>query len=462
MLEKMTNNNNKVHAIILAAGKGTRMMSSKPKVLQVLSDKTLLGHVLNQAKTVSQKTHIVHGFGGDLVKKEIDDNSVNWVEQVDQLGTGHAVAQAMPHIDSESISLILYGDVPLISKSTLEELIAAARTTGVALLSVILTDPNGYGRIIRKEDGIQAIVEQKDADASQLGICEVNTGIMAVDTSLLKKYLNNLDSNNAQGELYLTDIIEMAVEDGKLVSSVITNDDFEVAGVNDKVQLAKLERVFQINQATKFMQEGLTIRDPSRLDCRGSLCFGKDSEIDVNVVIEGRVALGDRTLIGANCYIKNSTIGDDVVILPNSVIEGAIINNNASIGPFSRIRPETLVGEYAKIGNFVEVKKSSIGQSTKISHLSYIGDADIDNDVNIGAGVITCNYDGANKHQTKIGKGVFIGSNSQLVAPLSIGENATIGAGTTITEDVASGKLCLSRIEQKIVENWKRPSKNFS
>ncbi len=450
---------NQIHGIILAAGKGTRMNSLKPKVLQVLSDKTLLGHVLTQAQQLCSKVHVVYGFGGEQVRQTINDDSINWVEQTEQLGTGHAVHQAMPHIDDDSISLVLYGDVPLIEQSTLNDLITQAQHSGVALLSVILDNPTGYGRIIRKNNQIQAIIEQKDADNEQLAICEVNTGIMAVSSGLLKTYLDGLDSNNAQGELYLTDIIAMAVDDGKTIASVITDNEFEVAGVNDKVQLAGLERTFQQNQATQFMQQGLGLKDPARFDCRGNLSFGKDCEVDVNVVIEGEVTLGNNTTIAPNCVIKNTKIGDNVVILPNSVIEDATIGNGASIGPFARIRPQANIGENAKIGNFVEVKKSTIGKGSKVSHLSYVGDTIMGSNVNIGAGVITCNYDGANKHQTTIEDGAFVGSDTQLIAPVTIGKNATVGAGSTITKDVPEDQLGLSRSKQTTLKNWQRPTK---
>ncbi len=448
-----------IHGIILAAGKGTRMNSSKPKVLQMLADKTLLGHVLMQAQQLCSQVHVVYGFGGDQVKQSINNDSINWVEQAQQLGTGHAVAQAMPNINDDSICLVLYGDVPLIQQSTLKDLITQAQKSGVALLSVTLDNPAGYGRIIRQNDQIQAIVEQKDANDEQLTICEVNTGIMAVDSGLLKTYLNDLNSNNTQGELYLTDIIEMAVSDGKTIASVITQNEFEVAGVNDKVQLAELERTFQKNQATQFMQQGLTLKDPARFDCRGSLSFGQDCEIDVNVVIEGDVSLGNNTTIAPNCTIKNTKICNNVAILANSVIEDAVIGDGASIGPFARIRPQANIGENAKIGNFVEVKKSTIGKGSKVSHLSYVGDSIIGAEVNIGAGVITCNYDGANKHQTTIKDGAFIGSDTQLIAPVTIGKNATIGAGSTITKDVADAQLSLSRSKQTTLKNWQRPVK---
>ncbi|SFV79076.1 N-acetylglucosamine-1-phosphate uridyltransferase / Glucosamine-1-phosphate N-acetyltransferase [hydrothermal vent metagenome] len=448
-----------IHGIILAAGKGTRMNSSKPKVLQTLSDKTLIGHVLTQAQRLCSKVHVVYGFGGDQVRNTINDDTINWVEQAEQLGTGHAVAQAMPHIDDDSLSLILYGDVPLIEKSTLDDLVSQAQQSSISLLSVVLDNPVGYGRIVRHNNQIQAIVEQKDANDEQLTICEVNTGIMALNSGLLKTYLGRLDSNNAQGELYLTDIIEMAVNDGKIIASVITKNEFEVAGVNDKVQLAELERTFQQNQATKFMQQGLTLKDPNRFDCRGTISFGQDCEIDVNVLIEGEVTLGDNTTIAPNCIIKNTKIGDNVSILPNSVIEDSSINHGATIGPFARIRPGANIGENAKIGNFVEVKKSTIGKGSKVSHLSYVGDSTLGENVNIGAGVITCNYDGANKHQTIIGDGAFIGSDSQLIAPVTIGNNATIGAGSTITKDTPDGQLTFSRSKQITMKNWKRPVK---
>ncbi len=450
---------NNIHTIILAAGKGTRMNSSKPKVLQTLSDTTLLDHVLKQAKLISQQVHIVYGFGGDKVKQVINDDKINWVEQAEQLGTGHAVYQAMPHIEDDSISLILYGDAPLIQRETLDRLINASKASGIALLSVILKDPMDYGRIIRNNNDIQAIVEQKDASDEQLKICEVNTGIMAVQTKLLKKYLAGLNTNNAQGELYLTDIIELATSDQKTIASVITNDEFEVAGVNDKTQLAQLERVFQHRKATQYMQLGLSLKDPSRFDCRGDLSFGKDCEIDFNTLIEGVVTLGNNTTIAPNCCIKNSKIGDNVSILANSVIEDAMIGNGALIGPFARVRPQTDIGENAKIGNFVEVKKSIVGKGSKISHLSYVGDAILGADVNIGAGVITCNYDGINKYQTIIHDGAFIGSNSQLVAPVTIGKNATIGAGSTITKTSPGDQLTLSRSKQVTMKSWQKPSK---
>lgn len=448
-----------VNAIILAAGKGRRMHSAQPKVLQTLSNKTLLEHVLIQAHAVCSKTYVVYGFGGDKVRQAINDDTINWVEQREQLGTGHAVQQTVPQIDDDSISLVLYGDVPLIQQTTLKKLIDQAQKTGVALLSVILDNPTGYGRILRKNHQIQAIVEQKDANAEQLAICEVNTGIMAFDSGLLKICLNHLKPDNAQGEFYLTDVVEVAVKNGKTIASVIAKENSEVAGVNDKIQLAELERTLQQNQANQFMQQGLTLKDPARFDCRGLLDFGQDCEIDVNVLIEGEVSLGNNVSIAPNCIIKNTRIGDSVLILPNSIIENAVISNGASIGPFARIRPEANIGENVKIGNFVEIKKSIVGKDSKVSHLSYIGDSKVGENVNIGAGVITCNYDGVNKHQTTIEDDVFVGSDTQLIAPVKIGKNAIIGAGSTITKNVPKNQLSLSRTKQTTLKNWKKPTK---
>ena len=448
-----------INAIILAAGKSTRMNSAKPKVLQTLSANTLLAHVLSQAQALCNQVFVVYGFAGKQVQDAIDDNSIHWIHQTEQLGTGHAVQQAMPQIKDDSISLILYGDVPLIRQSTLNNLIDKAQQTGISLLSVMLDNPAGYGRIIRANNKIQAIVEQHDATPPQHKICEVNTGIMAVHSGLLKTYLNGISNNNAQAEFYLTDIIEIAVGDGKTIASVIAKNQLEVTGVNDKTQLAALERAFQQNQAMQFMQQGLGLKDPARFDCRGSLSFGKDCICDINVLIEGEVSLGNNTNIAANCIIKNTKIGNNVTVLANSVIENAIIGDAASIGPFARIRPESKIGKNAKIGNFVEVKKSTIGAGSKVPHLSYIGDSSIGMDVNIGAGVITCNYDGVNKHQTTIEDGAFIGSDSQLIAPVTIGKNATIGAGSTISKDTSEDTLTLSRTKQTSLKNWQSPSK---
>lgn len=449
-----------IHAVILAAGKGTRMNSNKPKVLQPLADQPLLGHVLTQAKAVTDAQHVVYGFGGEQVKTAFAHESINWVHQAEQLGTGHALAQAMPGIDDDAMVLVLYADVPLIKYETLSLLIQQSQVSGIGLLSVIADDPSGYGRIVRNhEQAVSAIVEHKDASEEQRQISEINTGIMALNAGLAKQYLAQLDTNNAQGELYLTDVVALAVADGHQIASVIAESEDEVAGVNDKQQLAHLERIYQQNLAAQLMKSGLLLRDPSRFDCRGSLSHGQDCEMDVNVVIEGQVSLGDNVTIASNCVIKNAKIGSNVAILPNSVIEDAIIEDQVSIGPFARIRPQAEIKTGAKIGNFVEVKKSVIGQGSKVSHLSYVGDTTMGQDVNIGAGVITCNYDGVNKHQTVIGDGAFVGSDSQLVAPVTIEKNATIGAGSTITKRAPEDQLSLSRSKQLVMKNWQRPKK---
>ena len=451
---------NSIHAVILAAGKGTRMNSSKPKVLQPLADQPLLGHVLARASEVADTRHVVYGFGGDEVQAAFQDPSIHWVHQAEQLGTGHALIQAMPEIEDDAMVLVLYADVPLIKQETLSLLIEKSQQSGIGLLSVVVDDPTGYGRIVRnQQQAISAIVEHKDASDDELNISEINTGMMALNAGLAKQYLAQLDTNNAQGELYLTDVIALAVADGQQVASVIADNEDEVAGVNDKQQLAALERIYQQTLANQLMQDGLLLRDPSRFDCRGELTHGQDCEIDVNVLIEGQVNLGNNVTIAPNCSIKNAKIGSNVSILPNSVIEDAIIEDRASIGPFARIRPQAEIKAGAKIGNFVEVKKSVIGPGSKVSHLSYVGDTTMGQDVNIGAGVITCNYDGVNKHQTIIEDGAFIGSDSQLVAPVTIEKNATIGAGSTITKLAPEEQLSLSRSKQLVMKNWQRPKK---
>lgn len=447
-------------AIILAAGQGTRMKSQTAKVLHKVGSKCLLQHVVDAASDHVETINIIVGHNSQSVKGAIKESKVNWVLQEKQLGTGHAVQQAAPLLNDDSTCLILYGDVPLIQSNTIEKLLVKARTSGFSLLSVVLDDPSGYGRIIRDTNGlIQSIVEQKDASERQQNVKEINTGIMAIKCSLLKKYLNELKPNNAQGELYLTDIVESAVKDNVNIASFVCENASEVMGINDKKQLSQAERFYQVRQAEDFMSSGLTIMDPSRFDCRGGLTFGNDCTIDVNVVFEGDNVLGNNVLISPNCIIKDSKIGDNTSIFPNSIIENSIIGSNTTIGPFARIRPDTNIGDHSKVGNFVEIKKSTIKNNSKVSHLSYVGDSKIGDDVNIGAGVITCNYDGANKHQTEIKDGAFIGSNSQLVAPVSIGKNATIGAGSTITQNAPDNKLTLSRNKQSTIDKWKRPKK---
>ena len=448
------------NAIILAAGQGKRMKSQTSKVLHKVGNKYLLQHVVDVAKNHVEKMNIIVGHNSQSVKSAITESKINWVLQEKQLGTGHAVKQAIPFIEENSICLILYADVPLLQSKTIEELLKKARTTGFSLLSVVLNDPFGYGRIIRDTNGlIKSIVEQKDASETDLKIKEINTGIMALKGSLLKKYLNELKTNNAQGEFYLTDIVEIAVKDNVNIASFICESADEVMGINDKKQLSQAERLYQMKQAENFMSSGLTLMDPSRFDCRGNLKFGDDCTIDINVVFEGDNVLGNNVLISPNCIIKDSKIGDNAVILPNSIIENSTIGSSTSIGPFARIRPDTTIGNHSKVGNFVEIKKSSVSNNSKISHLSYVGDSKIGSDVNIGAGVITCNYDGSNKHQTEIKDGAFIGSNSQLVAPVSIGKNATIGAGATITQNAPDNKLTVSRNKQSTIDKWKRPQK---
>ena len=447
-------------AIILAAGQGTRMKSQTAKVLHKVGSKCLLQHVVDATRDHVETINVIVGHNSQSVKVAIKESKINWVLQEQQLGTGHAVQQAAPLLNDDSTCLILYGDVPLIQSKTIEELLIKARTSGFSLLSVVLDDPSGYGRIIRDTNGlIQSIVEQKDASERQQNVKEINTGIMAIKGSLLKKYLNELKPNNAQGELYLTDIVESAVKDNVNIASFVCENASEVMGINDKKQLSQAERFYQVRQAEDFMSSGLTIMDPSRFDCRGGLTFGNDCTIDVNVVFEGDNVLGNNVLISPNCIIKDSKIGDNTSIFPNSIIENSIIGSNTTIGPFARIRPDTNIGDHSKVGNFVEIKKSTIKNNSKVSHLSYVGDSKIGDDVNIGAGVITCNYDGANKHQTEIKDGAFIGSNSQLVAPVSIGKNATIGAGSTITQNAPDNKLTLSRNKQSTIDKWKRPKK---
>ncbi len=446
-----------IEAIILAAGQGTRMKSKKAKVLHELGGKTLLQHVIDAIQPLSSSINIVIGNDAELIKNSINSRSISWVLQKMQLGTGHAIQQAISNINDELTCVILYGDVPLITTNTIKSLIDKSQKNGFSLLSVLLDDPNGYGRIIRdKKELIKAIVEDKDADVNERKINEINTGIMAIQGSLLKKYIAQLEPNNSQGEFYLTDIVKIAVKDNVTISSLVCDNVSEVMGINDKNQLAEAERIYQQQQAKELMSKGLTIKDPNRFDCRGSLIFGKDCSVDINVVLEGENELGENVLIAPNCIIKNAKIGDHAEIKANTIIEDAVIGSHTTIGPFARIRPETEVGNSARIGNFVEIKKSSIDEGSKVPHLSYVGDSTIGKNVNIGAGVITCNYDGVNKHQTIIEDGVFIGSDTQLIAPVSIGENSTIGAGSTITQDVPSEKLTLSRKKQKTIPDWKR------
>ena len=447
--------------IILAAGQGTRMKSQLPKVLHRLAGRTLLDHVFfSTSQLNARKTFVVYGYGGDLVPETLSHLPVTWLEQKQQLGTGHAVQQAIPSIPDTDQVLVVYGDTPLITYQTLNLLVEAAKESGFSLLTSILENPEGYGRIIRDDDdSLIRIVEEKDASDEERQICEINTGMMVVDAGHLKKWLEQLDNNNAQGEFYLTDIIALAVADSINIKTLKPSYPVEILGINDRIQLAELERYYQTIQAHHLMKNGVTLMDPDRFDLRGDLEVGTDINIDVNVIIEGKVSIGNNVSIGANCYIHNAEIADDTVILPNTMIENSIIGKRCRIGPFARIRPETRLADEVQIGNFVELKKSDIGTATKINHLSYIGDSTIGQNVNIGAGSITCNYDGAEKHQTIIEDDVFIGSDSQLIAPVTVGKGATIGAGTTITRDVAANTLEHNKISHTSVKDWKRPSR---
>ena len=452
---------NHLNIIILAAGQGSRMKSDLPKVLHPLAGIPLVQHVINTSKELKpQSLNIVYGHGADLVQNQINDPAINWVHQAEQLGTGHAVQQVSDYLIDEQLVLILYGDVPLIHIDTLAELLKLA-TEGIALLTVQLENPRGYGRIVRNDKAqVIKITEEKDASDKIKSIQEVNTGILAVKANQLKKWLSQLDNNNAQSEYYLTDIIALAVNDGLTIHTTQPDNEFEVLGVNSRSQLAQLERVYQSEQANKFMDQGVTFLDPLRVDFRGDINFQKDVLVDINVLFEGKVKIGKNVSIGANCIIRNSTIEDDVQILAMSIIEDAKIGKASRVGPFSRLRPGSELGNKTHIGNFVEVKNSFIDSESKINHLSYVGDSSIGKNVNIGAGTITCNYDGANKHRTTIEDNVFVGSATQLVAPVKIGKNATIGAGSTITTDVDDNDLALTRVKQKSLKGWKRPVKD--
>ena len=445
--------------IILAAGKGTRMRSQLPKVLQPLAGRPLLGHVIETAKQINaEKIITIYGHGGSLVQHAFADEKIDWVEQAEQLGTGHAVQMTLPVLPQHGISLILSGDVPCIRASTLEKLLVAAET-GIALVTLTLPDASGYGRIVRKNGQIQAIVEHKDASDEQRQIKEINTGIYAVSNAKLHEWLPRLSNNNAQGEYYLTDIVAMALADGMQVASVEPEQAFEVDGVNDRVQLAALERQFQAAQAKALMQQGVHLIDPSRFDLRGSLKVGQDVRIDINVIIEGDCELGDNVEIGAGCVIKNTTIAAGTKVQPYSIFDNAIVGEDTQIGPFARLRPGAKLANEVHIGNFVEVKNTTVGTGSKANHFTYLGDAEVGAGSNIGAGTITCNYDGANKFKTIIGDNAFIGSNSSLVAPVQIGNGATVGAGSTITRDVAENSLAVERSKQFVKENYPRPQK---
>jgi bifunctional UDP-N-acetylglucosamine pyrophosphorylase/glucosamine-1-phosphate N-acetyltransferase len=450
----------KLGVVILAAGQGTRMKSSLPKVLHRLAGKPLLQHVIDTAATLSpKKTIIVFGHGGEQVRQSVSGKNLIWVEQAEQLGTGHAVQQTREQLADLDRVLILYGDVPLTSQQTLQKLLAVPSSLG--LLTAFPDDPSGYGRIERNEfDQVNAIVEQKDANSEQIKIKEINTGMMVVEKAALLNWLSRLQDNNAQKEFYLTDIVGFAVNDGVEVIATHPDGMAEVSGVNDRIQLAELERFFQMKQARQLMRDGVTLRDPARVDIRGNVTFGADCEVDINVVIEGNVTIGNNVSIGANTVIRDCVVEDNVTILENCVFEDAHIGKDSKLGPYSRLRPGAYLEGNAHVGNFVEIKKSRVAFGSKVNHLTYIGDSEIGKNVNIGAGTITCNYDGANKHKTIIGDNAFIGSNSALVAPVTIGSGVTIGAGSVITRDAKPDTLTLTRGKQLSIENWKRPEKN--
>ena len=469
----------RLDVVILAAGKGTRMNSNLPKVMHKIAGKPMIEHVVDCASSLgTEHIHLVVGHGADVIKRHfLGDHStegyvsyeglkgseLSFVNQDNQLGTGHAVQQAMPNIPARSVEdrvLVLYGDVPLVSKDTLQELIDTSATAPLGVLTLFTQNPEGLGRIIRDDSHqLRAIVEERDASEEQKGINEVNSGILITSAIELKDWLSRLSNDNAQGEYYLTDIIAMAVADGHVVESLTTGDEYEVQGVNDKLQLCMLERHFQMIQAQALLATGVTVMDPTRVDIRGDISYGRDLTIDVNVVLEGQIKLGNNVSIGANCLIKDATLGDDVTLLPGTIIDGAVIGNAATIGPYARLRPGTVLADSVKIGNFVETKKAVMGNGSKANHLAYIGDAAIGADVNIGAGTIFCNYDGVNKHTTTLGDNVFVGSNSVLVAPVELENGVFVAAGSVINSAVPCDNLAVGRAKQRNVTGWKRPAK---
>jgi len=454
--------------VILAAGKGTRMRSSLPKVLHKVADKPMVGHVIESARQLgASNIYVVYGFGGDVLKATLTEGpssgDLTFVEQIEQLGTGHAVDQASPLIKDDENVLVLYGDVPLTKVSTLQALLAAKPDNGMALLTVHLANPTGYGRIIRKtiegQQQVVGIIEQKDASAEQLLINEANTGILLANGGDLKRWLSNLSSDNAQGEYYLTDVIAAAHDEGKEIATAHPETEIEVEGANNRLQLATLERAYQARIAEQLMVAGASLRDPARIDVRGSLTTGTEVSIDINCIFEGKVSIANNAQIDANCIIKNSVIGENVHVKANTIIEDAIIEADCSVGPFARIRPESVMKKDSHVGNFVEMKKTTLGVGSKAGHLSYLGNAIIGSNVNIGAGTITCNYDGVNKSTTDIGDNAFIGSNSALIAPVAIGANTTVGAGSVISKTVENNELAIARAKQRNISGWQRPVK---
>ena len=450
-----------MEVVVLAAGQGKRMRSVLPKVLQPIAGKPMLAHVLDAARALdARRICVVYGHGGEVVRERLDATDLAWARQAPQLGTGHAVQQSLPHLSDGDMALVLYGDVPLIGVPTLRRLVDAAGGARLALLTVSMNDPTGYGRILRDAAGkVTRIVEEKDASAEERTVCEVNTGILVAPVTQLRDWLGRIGNDNAQGEYYLTDIIGLAVADGIEVASVQPDSFAETLGVNNKAQLAELERLHQGNIARRLMEEGVTLIDPARIDVRGSLTVGRDVEIDVNCVFEGTVELGDNVRIAANCVIRNARIGAGTRIEPFSHVDSTTMGEVCVVGPYARTRPGTVLGNDVHLGNFVEVKNSIIADHSKANHLAYVGDADIGSKVNIGAGTITCNYDSVNKHRTIIEDDVFIGSDTQLVAPVRVGRGATLGAGTTLTRDAPPDQLTVTRVKQISVTHWKRPVK---
>ncbi len=449
-----------MNVVILAAGMGKRMQSDLPKVLHALAGKPLLSHVIDTARQLSpSRCCVVYGHGGDKVPTQLAADDLQFVLQEPQLGTGHAVMQAVSKLNEDQPTLVLYGDVPLTTVATLRTLTAKAGNDKLAILTIAMDDPTGYGRIVRDQNKIVRIVEQKDATDLERQIREVNTGIVVAPTRQLKDWLSRLSNHNAQGEYYLTDIISLAVSDNVIIESAQPSHAWETLGVNSKVQLAELERIHQLNLAHQLLEQGVTLADPARIDIRGELHCARDVSIDIGCVFEGQVYIGQGVSIGAYCVIKNSRIADNVNIKPFTHIDDASVGNDSQIGPYARLRPGTALGPDVHVGNFVEIKNSEFGAHSKANHLAYVGDTTVGSRVNIGAGTITCNYDGANKHRTVIEDDAFIGSDTQLVAPVTVGRGATIGAGTTLTKDAPPDSLTVSRARQTTIAGWQRPVK---
>ncbi len=451
----------KLNVIVLAAGKGTRMKSARPKVLHPLAGKPLLKHVLDTARSMNcDNLQVVVGFGAEAVEAELESSDTRFVLQKEQLGTAHAVHQALDHLDIDAIALVLYGDVPLIRAETLETLVGMVDSVSMGVLTCIVDNPTGLGRIIRDNAGqITRIVEEKDATATEKAVREINTGFMAIPVARLLEWLPRIGANNAQKEYYLTDVVELALADGCKVVTSVCEEQKEVTGINDRLQLAELERKYQQDMHEELLRNGVTLIDPARLDIRGNVDIASDVEIDINVILEGEVKIDRDVRIGAGCILKNCTIGAGTKLHPYTVIEDAVIGKHCQLGPFARVRPGTEMEDFAKLGNFVEVKKAIIGEGSKVNHLAYVGDAELGKGVNVGAGTITCNYDGANKHKTTIGDGVFIGSNAVLVAPVELEDGAFVAAGSTITKPVPKGSLGIGRSKQTNLDGWKRPGK---